>query len=148
METIIKPIAGGKTTEIIKRCAEQGGVIVCMDAREIGRIIEQSRRMGLDIALPITFDEFRREGYYAQENDCFHIDNAGMLIQSMTSVPVATITLTPQGKRPPETEAGRQAREREEARSAASAAEEKRRIETEHMLGKMMDKIKEIDEEG
>ena len=58
MEIIHSVPKSGKTTAIIKRCAEQGGYIVCFNNREADRVHCQARRMGLKIPMPITFREF------------------------------------------------------------------------------------------
>lgn len=52
------PVAGGKTTELIKQAAKDGGYIVCINHEEIKRIQMMAKEMGLNISMPITYDNF------------------------------------------------------------------------------------------
>lgn len=83
----------GKTTAIIKRCAKEGGYIVCHSFDEAYRIHAKAKEMGLKINFPISFSEFI-QGHYAKRIEKLYIDNVDMLIQRLSSVPVDTITYT------------------------------------------------------
>jgi hypothetical protein len=50
--------------------------------------------MGLSIGFPLTYDEFLQERYAGQNIRHFFIDNVELLIQHMTAVHVAAITVT------------------------------------------------------
>jgi len=80
IKLIIRPMRGGKTTELIKRCAERGGYIVCRSLEEAGRIFGQAKQMGLKIPFPISYDEFVNRKYYGKGVKKFHIDNIDMLV--------------------------------------------------------------------
>ena len=94
MEVICKPRQCGKTTEIIKMCAEYGGYIVCINKDETHRVAQQAREMGLKIPLPISADEFLKGQYHGAGVKRFYLDNVDLLLQQMTSVPIKAISLT------------------------------------------------------
>jgi hypothetical protein len=94
MKIIVKPRLGGKTTELIRLADKHNGYIICRDRNEAGRVANAASDMGHVINFPITFDEFQRTKYYAIGIRKIFIDNADLLIQSMTSVPIAAITVT------------------------------------------------------
>jgi hypothetical protein len=94
MKQITGGIRSGKTTELIRLSAETGGYIVCLNMDEASRIQFQSQEMGLKIPFPITFDEFKSHQYYGRGIKGFLIDNADMLLKSMSSVPVLAITMS------------------------------------------------------
>lgn len=93
MQIICMPQAGGKTHEAIKISAETWSYIVCLNKEEGYRVFHQAKNMGFDIPYPITFDEFINGRYSAQGIRGFIIDNADMLLQSLTPVRIKAITL-------------------------------------------------------
>jgi len=95
MNVIIKSRREGKTLELIKRCAEEGGYIVCESYKDADLIKEKATSMGLNIPLPITYNEFIQGRYYGKGISGFHIDNADIFIQHMSkAVEVKSITIT------------------------------------------------------
>jgi hypothetical protein len=94
MKIIVKPRLGGKTIDLIRLAVKHNGYIICRDRNEAGRVANVARDMGHLINFPITFDEFQRNKYYAIGIQKFFIDNADLLLQSMTSIPIAAITVT------------------------------------------------------
>ncbi len=94
MKVIIGKRRSGKTTKLIRRCAEEGGTIVCLNQNDATRIADMARGMELQIPLPITYNEFRNGEYYGAGIKLFHMDNVEMFLQSLTPVRIATITLT------------------------------------------------------
>lgn len=94
MKKIIDKIRSGKTTQLIKMSAETGAYIVCLSMEDAARIQRQSQQMNLKIPFPITFDEFVSRKYYGAGVKGFLIDNADMLLQSMSNVPVLAITMS------------------------------------------------------
>jgi hypothetical protein len=67
---------------------------VCHSHAEAYRINKQAEEMGLSIGFPLTYDEFLQERYAGQNIRHFFIDNVELLIQHMTIVNVAAITVT------------------------------------------------------
>lgn len=94
MQKIILPKGAGKTTELIKRSAEDYGYIVCKDVREASRIHNLAMDMGYKIPLPITYHEFKNGPMLGRCIKGLHIDNVEMFVQSFTNIPVKTITIT------------------------------------------------------
>ncbi|WP_306353686.1 hypothetical protein [Flavobacterium sp. '19STA2R22 D10 B1'] len=93
MEIIIKNRRAGKTTSLIKLCSETQYTIVCANKKQVGYIGEVSIEMGINIPVPITFDEFVHKDY----NDSikgFLIDDADCFIQQLTKVKITAMTLS------------------------------------------------------
>lgn len=97
MRKIIASQGMGKTTELIKSSAENGYYIVCHQKHECQRISKQAERMGLNIPFPITFSEFVDKDYHSPGIKGFLIDNVDMLIEYISLVPVAAITMRSEG---------------------------------------------------
>jgi hypothetical protein len=97
MKIDIRPRRAGKTTDLIKECAENGGYIVCAYKREAYNIFDAAKKMGLDIPLPITFNEFVRGEFVGTGIKVIYIDNIELCIQSISSAPVKTITASCDG---------------------------------------------------
>lgn len=93
MKIIYKERKKGKTTELIKLSAEHHNYIVCHSISEVYRINDEARKMGLNIPFPITYDEFIKGKYYGKGVKGFLIDNAEMLLQYITKVPITAITI-------------------------------------------------------
>lgn len=85
----------GKTTELIRLSAQhQYAPIVCATHAEAYRIAEQAREMEVQIPFPLTYDEFRARKYEGRHIDAFYIDNADHILQYMTHVRIAAISIT------------------------------------------------------
>lgn len=92
---------GGKTTQIIKQAAKNGGYIVCATHQECTRIAKQAQELKLSIPFPLTFDEFTRGQFHPSGIKKFHIDNADWLLQYMAgSVPVETVSFDAKEPKP------------------------------------------------
>lgn len=83
----------GKTTQLIQFAANNNGYIVCQSKPEAARIAAQARNMEVNINFPITYQEFIERRYNGKGVSKFHIDNADYLLQSLTEVPIANITV-------------------------------------------------------
>lgn len=94
MKTLIIPRGKGKTTELIKKSAEFGYYIVCQRLAEANRIQAEAQDMGLQIPLPITYDEFLKKKYYEKGISGFLIDNVDIFLQSLSNVPIYYITVS------------------------------------------------------
>lgn len=94
MKTYIIPRGKGKTTELIKKSAESGDYIVCSRHDEANRIQAEAQDKGFKIPLPITYDEFLKKRYYEKGIRGFLIDNADMFLQSLSNVPINSITVS------------------------------------------------------
>lgn len=84
----------GKTRAILQQCAREGGYIVCLNKDECHRVQTEAIKDGFDIPLPITFSDFLCRKYYGPGIGKFHIDNADLLLQSLTSVKIDSISVT------------------------------------------------------
>lgn len=87
-----------RTTTLIQLAAEaearrEPSYIVCHSQREASRIFQKAGEMGLTIGFPITYAEFLREQYVRRNIKNFFIDNAEMLLQYMTPVNIAAVTI-------------------------------------------------------
>lgn len=99
----MKVLAGGrqigKTTELVRMAGESeanGEVcyIVVHNHAEACRIASMAKRMELSIGFPLTYNEFLGHRYAGGNIHHFYIDNADLLLRSLTHVPIAAITLS------------------------------------------------------
>lgn len=81
IEVIYKKPREGKTTELIKRCAENGGYIVSANSMRARHAYEMAKELGYKIPYPLTFDELLEKRYYPQGVKKIYIDDAMELIQ-------------------------------------------------------------------
>jgi len=94
MKTYIIPRSKGKTIKLIKESARTNNYIVCHSIDEACRIQALAIEMKLQIPLPITYYEFLEKRYYAKGINGFLIDNADMFLQSISNVPINSITVS------------------------------------------------------
>lgn len=79
---------------MIKKCAEKGGYIVCLDENRANMIAEMARNMNAKIPFPLTFHELITNRYYARGIRKVYIYNADELIRSIAvGVEVDTIVM-------------------------------------------------------
>ncbi|MCK4258047.1 MAG: hypothetical protein KAX49_03665 [Halanaerobiales bacterium] len=97
MEIILLDRGEGKTLKLLERAANWNGYIVCHTKVEAYRIQKVARANGIEINFPLTFNEFLEKQYLGKEIKCFHIDNADILLQALTNVPIKTISMTEKG---------------------------------------------------
>ena len=94
MEVIMGGRGSGKTKKLIQLSSSSWKYIVCKDEKEIERITDFAREMGLRIPFPITYRDFLEKKYYGRGIKGFLIDNADMLIQNLSPVvPIDVITI-------------------------------------------------------
>jgi hypothetical protein len=94
MEKIIMVRGYGKTTQLIKKSAQNGDYIVCYNTDEALYIQHMAKNMGLDIPLPVTYREFLNKEY-SDNIKGFLFDNVDEFLQSISKVPIKTITMNP-----------------------------------------------------
>lgn len=94
MKVICRPRQMGKTYDLIKRCASEGGYIVCCAHKEVDKVYNMAKCMNLNIPFPITYTEFILGHYPPAGVKKFHIDNLDLCLQMYSKVPISTITLT------------------------------------------------------
>lgn len=87
-----------RTTRLIERCIElnkQGELcyIVSHSREEAGRVFQKAKELGQDIPLPISFEEFLDSAYSGRNIKHFLIDNADIMLQSLTPVHVDCIVV-------------------------------------------------------
>lgn len=95
MKKIIMKRGHGKTYQLIKLSSELQNYIVCRNKNEAHMIMSMAKELNFNIPQPITYQEFINKQYYGQGIKGFLIDNAEYLLQSMTSVPINAISITP-----------------------------------------------------
>jgi len=94
MKVICRPRQSGKTYEVIKRCMEEGGYIVCPNMDRAHKVSLMADDLGIDIPYPITFYDFMSGKYYPDGIKKFHIDDIDLCLQRFSRVPISTISLT------------------------------------------------------
>jgi len=94
MKIIYKSRGSGKTTDLIKLSAENGGYIVCHTKKEATRISRTAEKMNLSIPFPMTYMEFIENRYYAPNVKTVYIDNVDLFFESISKVEIGAITLT------------------------------------------------------
>lgn len=93
MKYIIKESGKGKTVDCIKECEKiKKSIIVCFSLQEAGRVADTARELGINIPMPITFDEALslKNSYY----EYFIIDNIDMILQEFLPRKIHAITMT------------------------------------------------------
>lgn len=95
MKIIKRKRQSGKTTELIRLCAENGGYIVCRSDNMASAIQDQAGEMGLDIPFPLTYTEFIEGKYYGAGVRKIYIDDAEALLEKMAhGVELEAITIS------------------------------------------------------
>lgn len=94
MKVFCTPRRSGKTTELIKQCAEHGGYIVCTNKDEALRVSQRAKKMGLNIPLPLCADEFLKGQYHGIGIERLYIDNADLILQQIAKVPIEAISVS------------------------------------------------------
>lgn len=69
----------GKTTDLIKICAKEGGYIVCHSFMEASRVFKTAQELGFKINMPITFPEFMKGCFHKHK---IYIDNIDLCLSS------------------------------------------------------------------
>lgn len=95
MDFMIRGRQEGKTTEAIRRAAEDFAYIVCADRQRVRQVQRRAEELGLDIPFPLTFAEFTGHHFYGKGIGGFVIDDVQELIQYLAGeVPVRLVTGT------------------------------------------------------
>ncbi|MDV4078154.1 hypothetical protein CMT44_04210 [Elizabethkingia anophelis] len=104
MQIILSDRNTDKTYQLIKLSAQTGNYIVCSTTQQALNLHKYAYYLDYNIPLPISYDEFKKREYYSKGIKGFLIDDAELLLQSLSSVPINVITLTnapPNGSFPP-----------------------------------------------
>lgn len=94
MEVIVRPRRGGKTTELIKRAAAEGGVILVATMSQKEHVIARAKEMKATIPEPVTFGELRCGACQGQTHPLLIDEAQDLLRQACGGVPIAAITIT------------------------------------------------------
>ena len=97
MEIIYKERGKGKTFELIKMASENNLYIVARDMKTVDYIFNLARNHNLSIPYPLTYNEFFNKQYYGKRIEGFLIDDAEMLLQYLTNIPIKGISITKKG---------------------------------------------------
>lgn len=81
--------ACGKTTELIKKAAEEDLYIVCTNPRRATHIAEMARRMGLNIRFPITVMELPIKSPFIEK---VLIDDIEDVLREVIGKPIAMMS--------------------------------------------------------
>jgi hypothetical protein len=85
----------GKSTELIRRAANDGGFIITENDQSRRLLMKMAHEFGYNIQRPVTYYEFINEHHRGLKMPCVHIDDGERLLQyAATGVHVATITIT------------------------------------------------------
>ena len=107
MISIIRGRQQGKTTELIKQCAEHGGYIVVQDQPEAYQLASLARSLNLNIPFPITYHDLVFGNLHAPGIRTVWIENADRFMEWCASylggVALGGYTLTPGDPPPPTT---------------------------------------------
>ncbi len=95
MEKIIMARGYGKTYQLIKRSAQDGGTIICCSRNEARNIKQMAKEMNLVILEPITYGDIKSKSYLGRRIDDYYLDNVELFIDYFSEVPVRIITLNP-----------------------------------------------------
>lgn len=94
MEIIIRKPREGKTTELIKRCAEQGGYIVSATQMRAKATFKMAKDMGYNIPFPLTFYELLKVEYRAKGIRRLYIDDAHEIFKEIAGgIEIDSITI-------------------------------------------------------
>lgn len=98
MQVILSGRKTSRTTRLIEMCAEaekKGEIsyIVCHSHEAAYAIKQKAEELNLFIGFPLTFGEFLDHQYHGKVIKNFYIDNADMLLQSLTAVHIEAVVL-------------------------------------------------------
>lgn len=97
MDIIIGKRGYGKTTKLIRRCAEEGIYILTSNRRRADCIFSMARKMELNIPYPVTIDEYLRSKFKGSSirRDGLLIDDADDVLKTIFyGIPIKEITIT------------------------------------------------------
>jgi len=94
MEIIYKGRGKGKTLDLIRMASENNFDIVARDMKTVDYIFNLAKKHNLSISYPLTYHEFISKKYYGKGIKGFLIDDAEMLLQYLTNVPIKAISIT------------------------------------------------------
>lgn len=94
MEIVIRKPREGKTTELIKRCAEHGGYIVSATQMRAKETFKMAKEMGYKIPFPLTFYELLNGEYNAKGIRRLYIDDAHEIFKEIDrGIEIDSITI-------------------------------------------------------
>ena len=94
MKIILEPRRSGKTTKLINMSAETGAYIVCHTKADTDRVWDIAQKMGKNIPYPISASDFLSRRYHPEGVRSLLIDNADLILQAISQVPIDAISLT------------------------------------------------------
>ena len=96
-ELILGSRGSGKSTELIKRSAEEGLYILTSTRKQAEYLVEQAKKMGYNIPFPVTWEEFVESHFRGSciRRDGLLIDDAENLLPYIfKGIPVKAVTWT------------------------------------------------------
>lgn len=98
MDIIIGKRGYGKTTELIRRSADENIYILTTTRQRASHIYEMAREMGLNIPYPVTMDEYLRGDKFRGSSirrDGLLIDDADDVLQFIfAGIPIKEVTIS------------------------------------------------------
>lgn len=106
MNIIFGERRSGKTTELIKQCAQDKyALIVAPNTHMCDCIFQQSKEMGYNIPQPITFRDFLHGKFYEHAVEKFYFDELIMCLETVAKgVAIESIVLPSDAKMDKEAE--------------------------------------------
>lgn len=93
MEIKYWPERSGKTTALIKECAEKGGYIVCHSFTQASILADIAKKLDLSINFPMTFSEYIRGDFNPKGVEKVYIDDIDLCLRTISKVPIVAMTL-------------------------------------------------------
>ncbi len=93
MEIIVGKRQSGKTTRLIRKAANFNGYLVVHNERMASDVAQIAAKMGIGINYPLTHAEFLKQNYHGCGVKHFYIDDAELLLERISLVPIKGITM-------------------------------------------------------
>lgn len=95
MKWLLAERQSGKTTELIRRCSDdEYSLIVCPNQSMCKNTYAYAKELGLDIPMPITFDDFVNGKFDRRHVERFYFDELQMSLTAYArEVPIDTVVI-------------------------------------------------------
>jgi len=94
MKVLYYSRGAGKTISLIRLASENNYLIVCPTQRDVDRVWQMSKVIGLQIHQPITMLEFMKGMYYPHAFKGIVIDDIDRCLLYLSKLPIKAISLT------------------------------------------------------
>ena len=94
MRIEVRARQSGKTNDMLLRAHGTKNLIVCMGLAEVQRLKALILDLEVDVLTPITYGMLCERQFPAEEVEGIYIDNAELILQSMSRHPIKLITMS------------------------------------------------------